>query len=609
MHIKNAFLVIIVFFLKIELSSTEQLPIKVELLSPSSDEYPLYVSLNTKKLLFTTNGVYHIKQNESEYYLQTAYPEFSNEISLSSQSSDYLYLQTDIDSYLFTFPYLNKNIFFKTYKKSTNFNNFIQWEYTLVPNTRPDIQNTDNNKILISFVDYSTHKGVLIVLNHNKEIEIEALTPFNVPDMLFSCKHSSTFDTIFCVIASPSEQNLYYTTYNNETGFASLLFGGSLYNSTYFEAVKLASMNDTKYPAALVEKTTHQIYLSLFHVVASTKVELVFTREFDIYVENYLDFYLYPLGQRGLVVVGKKNGVFSCMFYIAEVGFEGLNLANKGLCAGADGYQFRLAVFDFHMMMTYRKQNENFVYIYEHTSAQCKEISLTVTSNEPIIFTRDDLADMNKFTGDDKSGIYIFTSKTNTLTNLGKFVEIDENGSIVSDVVYRNTTYFYKSIAFISKYAQREYYSYIIFFYVNENLIIPTTTSCYINFTITCYESCSSCDYVGNYSDHKCTECINGYFYKEYTQNCYSGQISNFYFDNSVNMYRPCKSNCISCDDGITCEQCDEGYELLSEYSNDSEDDDCVLKCENLFYITEDKKFFCLEKSEMCPPLYPCLNK
>lgn len=140
-------------------------------------------------------------------------------------------------------------------------------------------------------------------------------------------------------------------------------------------------------------------------------------------------------------------------------------------------------------------------------------------------------------------------------------------------------------------------------------MIIPTSSSCALNFTINCYDSCLTCDYVGNDTDHKCTQCNAGYYYKEYTQNCYSGQIEHNYFNNVIEMYRPCKSNCDLCNDDITCQRCNEGYELLSEYSNDINDNDCVLKCDNLYYITNDKKLICIEKGEMCPPLYPCINK
>ena len=204
MHLKNAFLFIIVIYLQIRLSFSNQYPIQIELPNPSNDEYPFYVFFNSRKLLFTSSGVYHVKQNQSDYYLQSAYPEYLNTLHSNAQSSNYFVIDIDSTTQLLSIPYLDSNIFFKTYKKSTNYNHIINFSYTIVPKTRPDIQLTNDKKIVMSFVDYNTHKGVLIVMNQNKEIEIEQSTPFTVIDGLFSCKYYPKFDHFICIFGSLS---------------------------------------------------------------------------------------------------------------------------------------------------------------------------------------------------------------------------------------------------------------------------------------------------------------------------------------------------------------------------------------------------------------------
>ena len=607
MHLKNAFLLIIVIYLQIRLSFSNQYPIQIELPNPSNDEYPFYVFFNSRKLLFTSSGVYHVKQNQSDYYLQSAYPEYLNTLHSNAQSSNYFVIDIDSTTQLLSIPYLDSNIFFKTYKKSTNYNHIINFSYTIVPKTRPDIQLTNDKKIVMSFVDYNTHKGVLIVMNQNKEIEIEQSTPFTVIDGLFSCKYYPKFDHFICIFGSLST-TIYYAIFTISEGFTDKMYFCSAGSDITVEGVKLLSIFDSWNPAVFVTKYTRKVYLIHFTIISANSIELNDIKPFEITVENYLDFYFAPLSTKGVILIGTTSGIFYCWFFVNVYGFENLNIPNKNLCAGTNANQLRVSMYNNIMVLTYRKNNDNNVYLFEQQVSVCKEYSLLVTSNEPITFRREEMVDMNKYDGDEYSGIYIFKSKNNYLSSLGLFLELDDEGNLGEQVVFRNKTYFYKAIAYIAKYPQIEYYQYIIYFYVNENFYIPSVPSCFINITVDCYDSCQTCDEVGNSIEHKCTNCKGGYFPKELTSNCYTSILDNHFFDEVLQIYRPCLSHCYSCNDGTTCNQCDEGYTMLSVYSNNENDYQCVLTCHYYFYFNIDNELVCLSQNEICPPLYPCVN-
>ena len=49
-----------------------------------------------------------------------------------------------------------------------------------------------------------------------------------------------------------------------------------------------------------------------------------------------------------------------------------------------------------------------------------------------------------------------------------------------------------------------------------------------------CYNTCATCDEIGNSADHKCRDCIAGYSKQNLGNNCYKDCDHYFYFDNGV---------------------------------------------------------------------------
>ena len=150
------------------------------------------------------------------------------------------------------------------------------------------------------------------------------------------------------------------------------------------EGVKLLSIFDSWNPAVFVTKYTRKVYLIHFTIISANSIELNDIKPFEITVENYLDFYFAPLSSKGVILIGTTNGIFYCWFFVNVYGFENLNIPNKNLCAGTNANQLRVSMYNNIMVLTYRKNNDNNVYLFEQQVSVCKEYSLLVTSNEPI---------------------------------------------------------------------------------------------------------------------------------------------------------------------------------------------------------------------------------
>jgi hypothetical protein len=74
------------------------------------------------------------------------------------------------------------------------------------------------------------------------------------------------------------------------------------------------------------------------------------------------------------------------------------------------------------------------------------------------------------------------------------------------------------------------------------NYYLDNTNSVYVP----CYSTCQTCTASGTSSDHLCQTCLNNYYPKEdATTSCFTGDIINYYFD--IIIYRKCHANCASC--------------------------------------------------------------
>ena len=129
-----------------------------------------------------------------------------------------------------------------------------------------------------------------------------------------------------------------------------------------------------------------------------------------------------------------------------------------------------------------------------------------------------------------------------------------------------------------------------------------TTNTCYKTFII-CYKTCQTCyDCNGNENDHKCNQCIEGYYKKvDGNNNCYTEEekrqlFPNYFLNKDINKFDKCYSSCGTCrlkgnKNKHKCDTCAENY-------YPTEGNEYLFNCYNDFdkpknyFFDNDKKLY-----------------
>ena len=602
MHLINALILIILINFH-SVRTFSNYPIEVSLPFSSEEVYPYLFSYNDKKYLFTSKGVYYIKSNASQYYLQIAYPEYFNDFSVNQYTSDFFYIEVDRQTKIVIFPFYNDSIYFKIYSRKTTFYLTLEHSYQFLSGYRPEVQQIDNERFILSGVEEGTRQGIFIVFNKDRQFEINAKTSFQLVLNTFSCAYFPYTDRYFCVFSRGNE-NLFYAKYDPDSGFTSeTLLIRSEYGSRTSN-FKIHSTGVRTNIASFINKFKNTIIL--FHFTVGTDyLVYVENRNTEIYVDNSLEHYVSLFGKKYIIVVGYYNQNYECKIFMDNTGFQSLSLNELRHC-GENGYQMRLSINSNIVNFVYMNKDTNNILFYQHPFIDCTDINIQVKNNKEVFyFDVNQLANMDKYLNDDYSGIYV--SISDTLYERGQFYEVDDQGNEIGEMIFRNTVHFYKRIKYKPMYPYYEMYYYIIYFRITDNFYFPSP-SCDLTIQGSCYDSCNDCNFMGNDTDHQCKGCKDNYYFIENTNNCHTGNIPYYYFDTENYIYKECPSNCLVCTNDSTCIQCEEGYTFKSEFTKNPMDIYCIKNSKNYYYIDEDNNIIFLESNEKCPIKYPCLN-
>ena len=125
---------------------------------------------------------------------------------------------------------------------------------------------------------------------------------------------------------------------------------------------------------------------------------------------------------------------------------------------------------------------------------------------------------------------------------------------------------------------------------------------------IVCYESCNKCTEKGDKTTHNCDECdtMNGFYPAEFLdKNCYdTTKPSNYYFDNSISIFKKCYHSCKTCSIGGDsaehhCDTCDteRGYYPIEDHEGNCIENTTVISG---YTIYMEKYYKCYETCLEC---------
>ena len=119
-----------------------------------------------------------------------------------------------------------------------------------------------------------------------------------------------------------------------------------------------------------------------------------------------------------------------------------------------------------------------------------------------------------------------------------------------------------------------------------------------------CYPSCSTCySYSSDDNNHQCKTCKYDYYFKESTFNCYKEINEYYYFNEEIQKFSPCYSNCLTCSNKernstyMNCLSCEKDYIFYEKTKNclncpnyvNYLQTECIDTIPNGYYLADEK--------------------
>ena len=125
-----------------------------------------------------------------------------------------------------------------------------------------------------------------------------------------------------------------------------------------------------------------------------------------------------------------------------------------------------------------------------------------------------------------------------------------------------------------------------------------------------CYDSCKDCSSLSkDDNDHKCTICMDGFYFIQGTSNCYDKIENKYYLDKDLKVFLPCYKDCLSCsyheenEKKMNCLSCEGDLKYYNMSNNclncknyvNFEQNECIDEIPEGYYL-EDKELGTIAK-------------
>ena len=652
------FISILLFFLfLIKTNSQDPSPYPITLTLPDSNNvlYLAHCLFENKHVILTNNGAFEITQSAEGAYSLISETQYFSNFKIDSQYDNFTIIR-DADTHYYIFSYIDQQTMVK---RVTNGQIFAS-EFK-VANARKNIKVDEyaypNKSISISYVDQNGYGQFHLfdplndatIVDRNSE-DIITLTG------KFSCKPFFPSDRSLCLFANGTNR-IYYLENDHDRYMPGDIKVFLTETGTIFQSVKIDSIANDNGIGVAFDSNSNVIYW--FKFVVSPQV-VVLNRKPSITNINLNTMDIMMIYDNLIMITGFDGTSQRCIFY--DFDFNEVSFSDKEIC-GYSNFRATLIDSSTYLALVYMKEGSTTeMEFVQHQILQCKDVTFNYTLRGEYEIRIEDLIIQNGLEYlNEKTGLYFDKRNDSISDDIGQLKEIERNGNENLDIIYYNKNHFYQKFNYTALKPGKEGYNFSIISVITDNFYIPTT-NCSFFLNNICYQTCATCDYLGNDDIHNCTQCIDDYYFLEYTTNCLNdapegyylhstdliyrrcnagnctkcrgdGQceicnenayfIENtffchivkpegYYFDDEAELWRKCPLGCSVCTDPSVCDVCMEGYTFLSSYTNESSDVDCVTECDgnnDRFYFDSNRTFICVKDAKRCPIKFPCYNE
>ena len=583
--------------------------------------YPVHFEVNninqeTSPFLFEFEGTIIIIMNDETYELSQdnenplnySLTPLSNDLfiniaqSKKTSHSYYRYLSENYISYIF--PFANNKIVYLYRDAQTFIESVNESIEEIDENSKADDSIYNSQYIILSYPNQNAY-GVIYIINAlTRTIDSTSILSDNIiTPGYFACRFFSETSGIFCVYINENSQLSYNNYKDNSFGLTYILYTpqeGTL-SSFKFEVI------DEAHSIGIACQEPSQLIMLIKIKVNSNLMSINQKVNTDISCNDLYTMDIYKIFQDLYLISSYDGSKTVCKVYNDILNLISFNDDNKNIC-GYQNVRITKALSDNIYHCLYTKEETGYLYYYRHDTIKCTNQEFTLSSDSPLILSLSDLMIPEQLDFiSSNSGIYLI--RTDNHSKIGDLYEIDENDTIISEIIVENYNHLYQRMAFYPLVYGDNHYHYRIYIEKIEGFYIPAQT-CTITYKTYCYSSCETCSSIGNASNHKCDSCITNAYPLEDSMNCYLTPPGGYYLDREAWKYKACSSNCFSCNNKEDCLMCNKDHKLLSVYTHDESDKSCVQSCsitENWFFNTSNNNEFTC--TTICPPEFSCYNK
>ena len=225
----------------------------------------------------------------------------------------------------------------------------------------------------------------------------------------------------------------------------------------------------------------------------------------DISCNDLYTMDIYKIFQDLYLISSYDGSKTVCKVYNDILNLISFNDDNKNIC-GYQNVRITKTLSDNIYHCLYTKEETGYLYYYRHDTIKCTNQEFTLSSDSPLILSLSDLMIPEQLDFiSPNSGIYLI--RTDNHSKIGDLYEIDENDTIISEIIVENYNHLYQRMAFYPLVYGDNHYHYRIYIEKIEGFYIPAQT-CTITYKTYCYSSCETCSSIGNAINHKCDSCI-----------------------------------------------------------------------------------------------------
>ena len=569
---------------------------------------PFLFEFEGTKLIIINDETYELNQdnqNPLKYSLSPLSNELFRNVAQMKKTSHsyYRYLSGNYVSYIF--PFANNKIVY-LYKDAQSFIESIDEEIEAIEESSKVDDSLYNSQYIILSYPNQNGYGVIYIINAlTRTIEsTSVLTDNIITPGYFSCRFFSDTLGIFCIYINGNSQLSYNNYKDNAFGLTYILYTpqeGTL-SSYKFEVI------DESHSIGIACQEPSQLIMLIKIKVSSSFMSINQKENTNIICNDLYTMDIYKIFNDLYLISSYDGSKTVCKIYNDMLNLISFNEDNKNIC-GYQNTRITKTLSDniYHCLYT-KEETLGYLYYHRHDTIICTNQEFTLSSDSPLIISLSDLMIPEQIDFlSSNSGFYLI--RTDNHSKVGNLYEIDENGTIISDIIVENYNHLYQRMAFYPLIYGDNHYQYRIYIEKIEGLYNPTQT-CTITYKTYCYSSCETCSSIGNSSNHKCDSCIANAYPLENSMNCHLTPPGGYYLDREAWKYKACSSHCFSCNNNEDCLMCNKDYKLLNIYTHNELDKTCVQSCslnENWFFNTSNSNEFTC--TTMCPPEFSCYNK